>query len=275
MKKIFFSFVLLLCIYASASAMSLKTDIEYANAGGEKQLLDIYEPNGIGPFPAVIVVHGGAWIGGDKQGDEKIFAQPLTDANLVCVSVNYRLAPKHKWPACYEDVQAAIKWVKENGSQYKIDTSRIAIMGYSAGGQIAAMAAMTSENDREVQAIVLVASPTDLVYDGLRRGDITVYISTVLGSKKLDAQALQLLWEISPVNYVRAGLPPFLLIHGTADTTVPCQLSINFKSRLDFANVPYDIILIEGGTHNIKTWGTLDKDYVKKTIEWLGEKLKK
>jgi len=274
MRKIAFGVVLMLWGCAFAQAMNVRTDIEYANAGGEKQLLDIYEPNGSGVFPAVIVVHGGAWIGGDKGGDERIFARPLTDANLVCVSVNYRLAPKHKWPACYEDVQAAIKWVKANGSQYKIDTNRIAVMGYSAGGQIAAMAAMTSENDKEVQAIVLVASPTDLVYDGLKRGDITMYLDTVLGSKKLDAKTLQLLWEISPINYIRAGLPPFLLIHGTADTTVPCQLSINFKSRLDLAGLDYDMILIEGGTHNIKSWGALDKDYVKKTVQWLNEKLK-
>jgi acetyl esterase/lipase len=274
-KKLVSAFGLMLLICTLANAMQVQTDIEYANAGGEKQLLDIYEPNGSGSFPAVIVVHGGAWIGGDKQGDEKVFTKPLTDANFVCVSVNYRLAPKHKWPACYEDVQTAIKWVKANSSQYKIDATRIAVMGYSAGGQIAALAAMTSENDKDVQAIVLVASPTDLVYDSMRRGDVTVYLNTVLGCKKLDAQSLQLLWDISPVNYVRAGLPPFLLIHGTTDSTVPYQISINFKSRLDLANVPYDIISIEGGTHNIKGWGALDKDYVKKTVEWLKDNLKK
>ncbi|MCE5341808.1 MAG: alpha/beta hydrolase [Planctomycetaceae bacterium] len=274
MKNVVFGFVLMLLICTFANAMQVQTDIEYGNAGGEKLLLDVYEPNGSGVFPAVIVVHGGAWIGGDKQGDEKIFAKPLTDADFVCVSINYRLAPKHKWPACYEDVQTAIKWVKANGSQYKINPNCIAVMGYSAGGQIAALAAMTSDNDKEVQAIVLVASPTDLVYDGMRRGDISIYLNTVLGFKKLDAQSLQLLWDISPINYVRPGLPPFLLMHGTADTTVPYQLSINFKTRLDVTNVPYDIISIEGGTHNIKGWGACDKEYVNKTVEWLKNNLK-
>ncbi len=273
-EKLIYAIVLLFSVFASAQAMEVQTNIEYGNAGGEKLLLDISEPNSSGVFPAIIVVHGGAWIGGDKQGDEKIFAKPLTDANFVCVSVNYRLAPKYKWPACYEDVQTAIKWVKANGSQYKIDPNCIAIMGYSAGGQIASLAAMTSDSDKEVQAIVLVAAPTDLVYDGMRRGDISIYLNTVLDCKKLDAKSLQLLWDISPVNYVRAGLPPFLLIHGTADTTVPYQISINFKSRLDWANVPYDMISIEGGTHNIKGWSTCDKEYVNKTIEWLKGNLK-
>jgi len=274
MKKAVFSFVLLLVFLSAGRAMQVQTDIEYGNAGGEKQLLDIYEPDGSGVFPAVIMVHGGSWVAGDKQGDEKIFSKPLADANFVFVSINYRLAPKYKWPACYDDALAAIKWVKANGSQYKIDTKCIAVMGCSAGGQIAALAAMTSDSDREVQAIVLVAAPTDLVYDSMRRGDITLYLNNVLNCKKLDAQSLQLLWEISPVNYIRAGLPPFLLIHGTADTTVPCQISINFKSRLDLANVPYDMILIDGGTHNFKGWSARNKDYVEKTINWLKDNLK-
>jgi dipeptidyl aminopeptidase/acylaminoacyl peptidase len=167
-----------------------------------------------------------------------------------------------------------MKWVKANAGSYKIDAQKIAIMGYSAGGQIAALAAMTADKGMEAQAIVLVSSPTDLVYDGMRRGDINTYLAAVFGSKGLDAQSLQQLWDASPINYIYSGLPPFLLIHGTADTTVPYQLSINFKTRLNTLNVPCDIISIEGGTHNISGWGACDKDYVKKTIEWFNSNLK-
>jgi len=273
MKKNIFAFGLLLSFLTAASAMEVQTNIEYGKASDETLLLDVYEPNTAGVFPAVIVVHGGGWTRGDKQGDEKVFAKPLVDANFVCYSINYRLAPKNQWPACYDDVQTAIKWVKANAAKYKTDPNRVAIMGYSAGGQLAALAALTADPDMEVQAVVLVAAPTDLVYDSLRRGNVSTYLMALFGSKGLDEKTLQQLWDISPINYIRTGLPPFLLIHGTADTTVPYQLSLNFKTRLDTVNVPCDVITINGGTHHIEGWNAFNKNYVKEIIEWLSKNL--
>src|ERR1700683_866736 len=86
----------------------VKTDVEYGSAEGERLLLDVGMPEGKGPFPVVILVHGGGWGSGDKAKDISVLFDSLNRGGFVWVSINYRLAPKHRWPACLEDVQTAI-----------------------------------------------------------------------------------------------------------------------------------------------------------------------
>ena len=108
-------------------------DIEYGEAGGEKLLLDAHVPAGDGKFPVVIIVHGGGWMSWDKETDiVPVFAPVAT--NFTWFTINYRLAPTNRWPACFEDVQTAIRWVKQHAAEFKGDPERIALLGYSAGG---------------------------------------------------------------------------------------------------------------------------------------------
>ena len=121
-------------------------DIEYSKVAGETLLLDASIPEGQGPFPIAILIHGGGWGGGDKAADFGALSKPLTNSGIAWFSINYRLAPKHPWPACFDDVQSAIRWVKENATTYRVDPKRIALVGYSAGGQLAALAAIRWTN---------------------------------------------------------------------------------------------------------------------------------
>ena len=272
MKKIIFAAVIILNVLSFAWAGDMKMDVEYGKAGDETLLLDVNSPNGAGPFPIAIIVHGGGWTRGDKQGDEKVLFAPLTDANFVVVSINYRLAPKNKWPACIDDVLTAIKWVKANAAKFKGDPDKVALFGYSAGGQLACLAAVIAEKETTVQAVVGLAAPTDLVFDSLRRGNVSSYLKDLFGLQGADVntpQTVQIIWEASPINHLHTGLPPFLLVHGTADKSVPYQLSLNFQDRLKEFKVPCELITVNGASHKIVEWGSFDADFTKKIVDWL------
>lgn len=267
MKKTAFILFLHLNLLSIAFA-DIQTDIEYSQAKDANLFLDVSLPDGNGPFAAAIIVHGGGWSSGNKQDIEFLF-KPLNDANIAAFSVNYRLAPKNRWPACFDDVRQSIRWVKINAATFKVDPNRIAIIGYSAGGQLACLAAVTADKDTAVKAVVGLAPPTDLVLDSLRRGNISTYLMNLFDCNTLDASSLQMIWESSPINHIKPGLPPFLLAHGTADKSVPYQQSLNFKSRLDEMDVKCDIITIKGAGHKINEWQDFDSGWIKKMTDWL------
>src|SRR4029077_2120329 len=108
-------------------------DIIYRFVDGTNLTLDAHVPNGPGPFPAAILVHGGGWVAGDKRQYITYLFQPLSDAKFAWFSINYRLAPYHKFPADAHDIEEAIRWVKNNAPIYKVDPNRIALIGESAG----------------------------------------------------------------------------------------------------------------------------------------------
>jgi acetyl esterase len=147
---------------AHTDSPTLHSNVEYGEATGEKLLLDVWEPNEDGPFPVAIYVHGGGWTGGDKASDAPVL-NLLTEAGFTWFSINYRLAPQHPWPACINDVQTAIRWVKANAARYKGDPSRVVLVGYSAGGHLACFAATIVDDSVRVQAVVGFAALTDFV----------------------------------------------------------------------------------------------------------------
>ncbi len=139
-------------------------------------LLDAHVPDGEGKFPVAIIVHGGGGCHGDKEADLAPVLAPVA-TNFTWFTINYRLAPTNRWPACFDDVQTAIRWVKQHAAEFKGDPDRIALLGYSAGGQLAALAAMSAKKDTPVQAVVGFAPPTDLVADAQRRGGLDKWSS--------------------------------------------------------------------------------------------------
>ncbi|MBM3739409.1 MAG: alpha/beta hydrolase, partial [Acidobacteria bacterium] len=140
-----------------------KTDIEFARPGGEPQTLDAWIPDGKGPFPTVIVVHGGGWVNGHKGMFVTPVFEPLKKAGFTWFTINYRLAPKHQFPAATDDTFAAIEWVRAHAKEYKVDPRRIALLGESAGGQIVAYCGATGKGKRRVAAVVDFYGGNDLL----------------------------------------------------------------------------------------------------------------
>jgi len=257
-----------------AAKTGIRKDLEYSRAGGESLRLDACVPDGQGPFAAVIMVHGGGWTSGDKtQGVDPLF-EPLSKAGLAWFSINYRQAPKHHYPASVEDVEAAVRWVKQRAAEFNVDAERLALLGESAGGQLVAMAVVRAGEDTRVAAAIPFYAPVDLESDTERRGGLSLSLRDLFGrSYKVDSAVTQLLREASPINHIHSGLPPFLLVHGTADMSVPYSQSLEFRAKLKAAGGSCDLITIDDGVHGMARWEATDPTYKDKVVKWIAEKL--
>ncbi len=255
----------------SAAPAQFVRDVVYAEAGGEMLRLDAAMPAGPGPFPIAILIHGGGWTGGDKAGDIAPWFEPLAAAGFTAFSIDYRLAPKHRWPACRDDVLAAIRWAKAHAADYKGDSARIALIGYSAGGHLACFAATDSAADVRVQAVVGLAALTDFEQELPQRGHVLGRAQQGLLARgpELTPESLALLRALSPVNHLHAGLPPFLLVHGDADRSVPYIQSVVFQDRLLALGVRCDLLTLPGAPHRMSEWDKFQADYVARTVAWL------
>jgi acetyl esterase/lipase len=266
-------FLLFAATFATASA-ALQTEIEYGNVGGVSLKLDAFTPDGTGPFPAVILVHGGGWTAGDKSGGPKKgymvpMQEPLSRAGFAWFTINYRLAPAHQYPACIEDVETAIRWVKAHAAEYHVDPKRIALSGESAGGHLVALAAVRADESTRLAAIVPFYGRFDMV-EGLRPGAALIARGPALFGRTIaDDATLAVMREASPMFRVKPGLPPFLLVHGTADQSVPYQQSVELQQRLRAAGVSCDLLTIKDGVHGMISWDAVAPHYKDEVVAWL------
>lgn len=264
-------------LLVTVTRAELKTDIVYETVGGESLRLDANVPDGKGPFPVVIAIHGGGWGAGDKsgKGDFIPILKLLTADQVTWFSPDYRLAPTNHWPACFGDVQAAIRWVKAHATEYKGDPDRIALLGYSAGGQLVCLAATWATPDTRVQAVVGLAPPTDLLADAENRGGIGKWSSMrkLLGSEVMNEETVNQLRQLSPINHVKLGLPPFLLMQGDSDKTVLPAFTRNFAAKLKESHVPCDLYFLKGAGHRIADWERFDPGYPEQLTNWLNQTL--
>jgi len=219
-------------------------DLVYAELGEEKLLLDLVVPKGDGPFPLVVCFHGGAWTSGSRKDLTKpsIFYPGGTDGqtdvpvleNLArngyaAASVSYRLAPKAKYPAQIEDAKTAVKFLRKNAKTYKLEPTKFAALGFSAGGHLAGLLGLTQPKDgfegklfadvgSEVQAVVDFFGPTDLCLYA-ESDEINKLLVPFLGRElKTDGMVAR---KASPLTYVHKMAAPFLIVLGTVDLIVP------------------------------------------------------
>lgn len=253
---------------------ALKTDIEFAKVGDVSLTLDAFVPEGTGAFPTCILVHGGGFIRGDKQTYIKPLFEPLSKAGFAWFTVNYRLAPQHRWPACAEDVETAIRWVKAHAQDYKVDVSRIALIGESAGGHLVSWVGTRAKDDARVAAVVPFYAPHDLELQVKHRNMLGESMTALLGLTELNDDAWKRLREVSPSSHVHKGMPPFLLIHGDKDPTVPFEQSSRFQKQMKDLGNQCDLITIPDGVHGMGGWDKLNSDYREQLVAWLKATLK-
>lgn len=251
------------------------TDIEYGQVEGVRLLLDVSVPEGKGPFPVVILVHGGGWASGDKQQDiTPLFA--ALEGRFTWFSINYRLAPEYLWPAYLQDVKMAIRWIKANAVQYKGHPKRMAIVGYSVGGQLATLAANQADQDMAMQAVVGIAPLTDLVADTIRRGGPSASLKKIMKlPTDFNEEARATLAQMSAIHFVKKGQAPVLLLCGEVDRTIPLQMCQDYLAKLKEHGVPGELVMVKGAPHRLTEWDKTDTSYKLKLRRWLETTLRK
>ena len=232
--------------YLQAARSPDFADVAYGRTS-PSQHLDIYVPQGSGPFPVVLFAHGGAFAFGDKRGmgsGLRNAVNAFNVAGIALVSIDYRLSGEAKFPAAVQDMKSALRFVRANAAQYRIDPARVALWGQSAGANIALVtgmspgvalfsdpAAIAPAADDHVSAVVSMYGPTDfLVMDsqlataGCSAGARDHSAADSPESKYLGAQITKISFQVAqanPMTYANGATPPLLLQHGGSDCIVP------------------------------------------------------
>jgi alpha-L-fucosidase 2 len=266
-------YLLFLLLAALGARAEMKSDIEFARPGGTSLCLDAFVPEGAGPFPACILVHGGGFTKGDKRTFITPLFEPLGRAGFAWFSIDYRLAPGHRFPACVEDVESAIRWVKAHAADSKVDPDRIALIGESAGGHLVSLAGVRATKETRVAAVVPFYAPHDLESRVRQSATVPPWLGALFGLTETNEATWKVLRGASPLHHIRPGLPPYLLVHGTKDDKVPFEQSLRFREKTRAAGNRCDLITIEGGAHGMGGWEKIDPSYREKLVEWLREVL--
>jgi len=242
--------------------VTVERDIEYVPSGGKSRSLDLYVPEKTeGKLPLIVWIHGGAWLGGDKQGCPAV---RFLSKGYVVASINYRLSQEAIFPAQIEDCKAAIRWLRANADKYHIDPDRIGVWGSSAGGHLVALLGTSGdvkqlEGDQgnlkyssRVQAVCDWFGPTDFTkiggfpsnikHDAPDSPESKLIGGPVLENKEKSAKA-------NPITYITKNAPPFLILHGDKDMTVPHNQSELLYEALKKAGVDVTFHTVKGGGH--------------------------
>jgi len=241
-------------------------DVEYAQAPGQSLRLDGYIPDGPGPYPAAVIVHGGAWVTGDKSRSVRPLFQPLTDGGVAWFSINYRLA-RGSDPSSLisleglaaltgasDDVRNAVEYVRAHATELNVDPNRIVLIGESAGAQLASMAALRPSPGKPVQAVVAFYSPSDLVKLVDTSARIPELLRRAIKGSPLETMLMTGLKQLSPQTWVTKDAPPFLMIHGTADMLVPYEQSEGMCGALRGSGSNCELIAVNGAGHGMNFW---------------------
>jgi acetyl esterase/lipase len=260
--------------YAQASNPVLKLfpagtvlhgDIRYAGDTLSKHRLDIYLPPGNKKnLPLVVWIHGGAWMVNDKYADMGYMGNTLRaiiGQGYALASIDYRQSTQAVFPAQIQDCNLALEFLWKQAVNYGIDKDRIALMGFSAGGHLASLLGLSQNNKPDgfvmsgstvsfkVKAVVDFYGPSDLAAQMMIKGGDRPDVpeSILLGASPLQRPDLAR-WA-SPVTYVDKSDPPFLIIHGEKDESVPNQLSLLLASWLKLNLVPCELKIVENAPH--------------------------
>lgn len=250
-----------------AAPVDLK-NVEFAHPGGKALLLDLHVPDGAGPFPAAILVHGGGFDEGNRIDNVRPLFAVLSNARFAWFTIDYRLAPAAKLPQANEDVMSAVRWVKANAEKYHVDAARLVLIGESAGGFLVNYAGTHETPETKVAAVVDFYGPADYAKLSQLRHDhperfnmasVTRHAANgggihFFGADQLDAEGLEKLRAAAPIFAVHKGMAPFLCIHGDKDDQVDFAQSPAFCDAIRKVGANCEIIAIQGGGHGMNGW---------------------
>jgi acetyl esterase/lipase len=250
---------------ASAYEARIYPNIVYGVAAGHELKLDVITA---GPDrqmrPTLIYIHGGGWSGGAKE-EYQWFTLPFIAEGMNVVNIEYRTSGVSLAPAAVEDCRCALRWVFRHSQEYGLNTNKLVLDGHSAGGHLSLMTGILEpsagfdnncpgKEDLRVAAIINYFGITDVpdVLQGKNQQDWAV---TWFGSLP---DRMDLAKRLSPLTYVRSGLPPIITIHGTKDALVPYQEAVQLHEALDRVGAPNELVTIPGGGHGSQFWSRED-----------------
>jgi acetyl esterase/lipase len=251
--------------FDQAKLGSTEKDITYCTMDETALKLDVYYPAqySSGPWPAVMYVHGGGWQKGDKsEGAGFRSMAGLRSAGFIVFAINYRLAPQYPFPAQIEDVKCAVRFLRAHAEQYNLDSEEIGVWGGSAGGHLVALLGTSNgvsgwevgeylDQSSDVQAVVDMFGPADLSVEFDSSNFKTA--RDVFGATSPDDPKLA---AASPVTYIDAGDPPFLILHGNQDAVVPLEQSQSLLQKLQAAGIQSQLVVVQGAGHGFARAGT-------------------
>jgi alpha-L-fucosidase 2 len=276
---------------AAAIEVEVRNDIEFAAAGDVKLALDAYVPKqGRGPFPCIVWVHGGGFVSGDKQSFPRHLLYPIRDTGFAMISLNYRLAPQYPFPACVDDVESGIAYVKAHAKEFNVNPAKLVLMGESAGGLIVSVVGARTKPENRVAGVISLFGEHDLltrvqenpcIMDGRAEpipagGCLSPGLKALLNITAATPDTMPIIRDASAVTYVRKDMPPYLLIHGTREFHVPYEQAVSMHDRMQRAGADCTLISILGGSHGTDGWEKLPqaREYKEQTILWLKKKLR-
>jgi acetyl esterase/lipase len=258
----------------------------YDQSYTDDKKLDLYLPvcSEEAPRAAIVMIHGGGWVAGDKrQAREQRFGKVLASNGYLCADIEYKLAGKDdpSWPQCLYDCKNAVKFLRKNAAKYNIDPEKIAVMGGSAGGHLALMTAFTGGVDKyksqeyegiddRVCAVINLYGITNALTWRYFGGDGRLKTNTDLLTGGGVEENAQLWIDASPVYAVTEDAPPTLIMHGTADKVVSIEQSIELAQVLEEKGVEHKFIRVEAAPHSF-TFDSTKTNYWPVVLEFLRE----
>jgi acetyl esterase/lipase len=246
-----------------AAKFELLRDVAYETVDGSDLRLDVAIPAGQGPFPLILCIHGGAW----RMGDKSKFTPMLEDLarhGYVGASMNYRFAPRYRFPSQLDDTKAALCYLKSNWQKYKVDVKHVGSLGESAGSHLAMLMSFTSDpkddnplTSTRLQAIANYYGPVDLanwqvaplvafLWKERFKEDMQKDMLDFLGAKDVSSPEVA---KASPLTYVSKNCPPILTFHGTLDPVVPFHQAEILHASLRKLGVDEKLVPVPNGMH--------------------------
>jgi acetyl esterase len=246
--------------------IKIDKDVEYANINGISLKADVYYPFDQSiKYPGIAMVHGGGWISGSKE-NEKFMAMELASKGYVVIAIGYRLADVAKYPAGVQDIETGIQWLRKNHEAYSLNKKKMAVLGESAGAQMATLVGVRTKN--KIQAIVNVDGIVSFIHP---EAEESTYASYWLGGDR--NVNLKNWMEASPLEFVDKNTPPTLFINSSQPRFHAGR--DDMMKKLKSYNIPSEFHEIKDTPHSFwsaEPWFTETLNY---TVDFLNKVLKK